>query len=194
MRAHSKQILICLILVCLAFTGAALWIQSARSKEAASTCEKNLELIQGAKFSWARELGKSPDAQPTWEDICPYTGILPGDKDTCPLRCPSGGNYMVGQVADFARCSVHGFLIYVVDGISGSNPYKNGITGAVVETFSGSGRKSESHTGTHGSTFLKIPSNQLEAVTISKPGFVTISNSAQWFMTNTLVALERAPK
>lgn len=186
---RPNQLLIATISVCIVITGAGVRVKSARNKEAASICEKSIRLIQGAKRQWALESGNGPDAKPTWDDICWYTGV--NSTNECPLRCPFGGTYTIGKVDEFPICSYHGLSVYVAE----RSLDQNAVTGALVETFSSVGvKKTEAHTGAYGCAFLKIPPNQAGTVIVSKPGFLPSSNPIQSLATNPFVALERAPK
>ena len=192
MSVRSRRLLISTISVCILIAGVALFLKSARSRASASACLENLALIDGAKQEWARDLGKPPDAKPNWEDVCAYTGMPPNDTNYCPMRCRSGGTYVIGEVAHPAICSVHGFILFVVD--PSARPESNGILGALVETLWSDGHEIKTHTDAIGRALVKAPENQTAAVIISKLGFVTITNPIESLYSNVSVALQRAPK
>lgn len=188
---YSKRLLISIIAVCtLLVAGATVLVKSARKKVAASECSDNLERINGGKHTWALESGNDPGAKPTWDDICWYTGV--NGTNECPLRCPSGGTYVIGEVAHPAICSVHGFLIYAIEHLSGHET--KGIPGAVVETLYSDGHKAKTCTDAIGRALVKAPEKQTATVIISKPGYVTVSNSIGSLYSNVSVALERVRK
>lgn len=186
---RSKRIFISIISVCVVIAGAAILVKTAQSKAAASACLENLALIDGGKQNWAWSIGKPSDATPTWDDICWYTA---NSADECPLRCPSGGTYAIGEVAHPSICSFHGFIFFVVGPSAGPEGY--GIPGAVVETLWRDGHKVTTHSDALGRALVKAPENQTATVIISKPGYITISNSIESVYSNVSVALERAPK
>jgi len=68
---------------------------------AAEQCIYNLRRIDGAKVAWALQNHMGTNAMPTPEDIRPY---LNGDAKM--PRCPAGGTYVIGRVADYPTCSV----------------------------------------------------------------------------------------
>jgi hypothetical protein len=78
----------------------------AKAKDRAQkiACINNLRTIQGAKKHWALENGKPSTATPTLEEIRAFAA--PGKI----VRCPKGGEYIVGSIDEQPRCSIHGSL------------------------------------------------------------------------------------
>src|SRR5664280_2471572 len=70
--------------------------------EAGPSCINHLREIDAAQQQWARENKKTTNDIPTWDDIIPYglEGRIP--------RCPQGGTYTIGRVADPLKCSIGG--------------------------------------------------------------------------------------
>lgn len=62
-------------------------------------CTRNLRGIEAAKKHWAKDSGAADTAIPTAEDIEPY--FAHGLK-----KCPGGGTYNYGTVAELPSCSV----------------------------------------------------------------------------------------
>jgi hypothetical protein len=79
----------------------------ARNTSASNACINNLRQIDGAKQQWALENQKTANDVPSWDDIRPYLGRGP-QGDLSGLRCPNGGTYTIGRVADPPTCSVGG--------------------------------------------------------------------------------------
>jgi len=65
-------------------------------------CNGTLQRIQRAKNRWKDMNRGAQPAQLTWEDLA---AANPGLK---PLRCPGGGDYIIGGRADQPRCTIHG--------------------------------------------------------------------------------------
>jgi len=72
-------------------------------------CVNNLRLIDGAKVTWALEHNKTDADIPTWADIVPYIGAIPGNTNI--LKCPSGGTYTLGAVSNKPKCSIQGHAL-----------------------------------------------------------------------------------
>ena len=66
-------------------------------------CRANLQLIHGAKCSWALENNKTNSAVPTDADLFGRNNYI-REKPTCP----SGGTYTLGSVGTKPRCTVPG--------------------------------------------------------------------------------------
>jgi len=81
----------------------------AKAKETSqrTTCLNNLMAIQGAKQQWAMDQKKSASAVPTWQDIQQYLG----GRGAGSMRCPKGGDYTLGSVADLPTCSMPGHVL-----------------------------------------------------------------------------------
>lgn len=186
-KRRTLRWLLPVISIFIVIAGAAFLVKSARNRADVSECLDNLARIDGGKQTWAMQLGKPMEAKPTWDDICWYTGV--NFKNECPLRCPSGGTYVIGEVAHPAICSLHGFIFFVVD--PSSPPESNGVLGAVVETLWSDGHKVKTRTDAIGRALLKTPENQTAVVIISKPGYITITNSIGSLYSNVSVALVR---
>lgn len=69
--------------------------------KAAQPCWNNLRRIDGAKQQWALENKAKAGDPVTLENISPYLGATP----TCNV--PSG-RYIVGNVGEEPKCTVHG--------------------------------------------------------------------------------------
>lgn len=197
-RRKTVGSLLVAVSICVSIAGAASVVISARSKEAASGCLRNLGLIRGGKYYWAEKLRKPPDAKPTWDDIRDYTGSFPGDGEAYPFQCASGGTYTIGKLDALPICSIHGFIIYVGKPVSGNDDFMdittNCIPGAVVETVWSNGRKVWTRTDAIGEALVKAPPNQTATVIISKPGYVAVTNSIEKLYYDEGVALERVPQ
>lgn len=184
------------ISISVVIAGAAFLVISARSRAAASKCMYYLEVIRGAKYQWAKQLEKPMDAKPTWDDICWYTGV--GSTNECPFRCPSGGTYVIGKIGDLPICPVHGFVIFVGKPRSREDESDDVmdycIPGAVVETVWSNGHKVKTRTDAIGDALVKAPPNQTTTVIISKPGYVTATNSIEKLYFDEGVALEPVRK
>jgi hypothetical protein len=74
----------------------------ARTTSSPNSCINNLRQIDSAKQQWALERNATSNAVPTWDDIRPYLGRLQQNE---VLKCPHGGTYTIGRVADLPRCS-----------------------------------------------------------------------------------------
>ena len=74
----------------------------ARNTPASNACINNLRQIDAGKQQWALEHGASSNAIPTWDEIRPYISREPSEQI---LRCPHGGTYTIGRVAEYPRCS-----------------------------------------------------------------------------------------
>lgn len=73
---------------------------------AKNDCIYNLRMIDGAKQTWALEMGKQGTDTPTWSDIQPY---FAGTNAAMP-KCPSGGTYTIGAVNQRPTCSIPGHV------------------------------------------------------------------------------------
>jgi hypothetical protein len=70
---------------------------------ASSACINILRQIDGAKQQWALEKRKETNDIPSMMDIAQY---IHGDP-----KCPGGGVYTLGPVAENPRCSVSGHVL-----------------------------------------------------------------------------------
>jgi hypothetical protein len=71
-----------------------------RNTTAISTCINNLRQINSAKVQWAFDEKKGSQEVPSMTQLLPY--FLGGTEP----HCPSGGNYGVHSIVDFASCSM----------------------------------------------------------------------------------------
>jgi competence protein ComGC len=74
----------------------------ARETAQKNACINNLRMIDAAKQQWALEKSKKASDVPTMADLQPYL------KARQTLRCPAGGRYTIGSVAESPRCSIPG--------------------------------------------------------------------------------------
>lgn len=68
-------------------------------------CDNQMSVIDGAKSQYAAAHGQTNGDLVTPEQTAPYI------KDGVQVilhGCPSGGQYDIGKVGDFPRCSIHG--------------------------------------------------------------------------------------
>ena len=70
-----------------------------------STCINNLRQIDGAKQQWALEKRKGTNEVPSVAEISAYMFHVEMPK------CPVGGVYTLGPVAESPRCSVKGHVL-----------------------------------------------------------------------------------
>jgi hypothetical protein len=90
-------------------TGALIAVPFVRSNirvcayPAISECINNLRQLDGAKCQWALEKRKGTNDIPSMTDIAQYVrGGVP--------KCPGGGVYTLGPVAESPRCSIKGHV------------------------------------------------------------------------------------
>jgi hypothetical protein len=74
----------------------------AREVAQRNACINNLRQIDGAKLQWAVDHRRPEDAVPGLGDLEPF---LASER---VLRCPAGGNYVLGAVNERPTCSVPG--------------------------------------------------------------------------------------
>lgn len=79
----------------------------AKENSQRTACLNNLIAIQGAKQQWAMDQKKPGSAVPTWQDIQQYLG----GRGAGSMRCPKGGDYTLGAVADLPTCSMPGHAL-----------------------------------------------------------------------------------
>ncbi len=74
-----------------------------KAKNAALTavCVNNLQQIDAAKQTWARENKKDESQTPTGQDLTPY---LKNGFHT--LICPAGGTYSINKIGEKPTCSI----------------------------------------------------------------------------------------
>ena len=71
-------------------------------------CVYNLRQIDAAKQAWGINNKKSADDTPTWQDIRPY--LSRRNAKTLP-KCPEGGTYVLGSLAERPKCSTTGHTL-----------------------------------------------------------------------------------
>ncbi|MDB6129346.1 MAG: hypothetical protein JWM04_453 [Verrucomicrobiales bacterium] len=74
----------------------------AAQRLAIADCLNRMRQIDGATQQWALENKKGTNAVVVFSDITPFL-----KNATIPV-CPSGGQYIIGKVADAPSCSLHG--------------------------------------------------------------------------------------
>jgi len=96
------------IILILAAAGAITWLAveraGARLAAESKACGNNLGMIWSAKRAWAQDMRAATNATPKMEDIMPYViGREP--------KCPAGGTYTIGRVADDPTCNHRGHVL-----------------------------------------------------------------------------------
>jgi hypothetical protein len=93
-----------------------LWIGDSDKPSKAATCIHNLRSIDAAKQQWFLEKGVdrkiyppgnvTSNSIPTWEILSIYGGVeWTAGQGWRPYKCPAGGVYTLGRVADLPTCS-----------------------------------------------------------------------------------------
>lgn len=77
-------------------------LSKAKAKAQRIACLNNLKQIEAAKQAWALDNKKGSQDVPTMNDLKPFLNA-PG-----PLKCPVGGDYIIGAMDTQPRCSVPG--------------------------------------------------------------------------------------
>ena len=72
-----------------------------------NACINNLRQIDAAIQQWALNNYKTNSDTPTWEDLKMYLSLSGYDVP----KCPSGGTYKLGRVADAPTCSYPGHVL-----------------------------------------------------------------------------------
>lgn len=102
------------MLVAIIVTVAIPWFKQRRIAAERVECIDMLRRIAGAKGQWALENDASSNAVPTWNDLVPYGGrghdYSPWHGHF-PPRCPAGGAYTIGKLADDPTCSIPGHVM-----------------------------------------------------------------------------------
>ena len=75
----------------------------ARRSAQSATCIANLRQIERAVQMWALDQNQSNTATPIWNDLMP--DYIRGDPAN-PIKCPAGGGYTIGSVAEWPTCSL----------------------------------------------------------------------------------------
>ena len=103
-RRRQKLLLAGLVTILVVLTFLPLpFFVPARVSSSRNACIANLQMIQGAKETWALENKKSPADVPSPSDL------IGSDKyiHDAPV-CPAGGSYRLGAVREKATCSISG--------------------------------------------------------------------------------------
>ncbi len=66
-------------------------------------CQRTLKEIMGAKERWAMDGGRGPQDEPAMSELTGSTSYL-----RATPKCPSGGDYTVGQLDTNPICSIGG--------------------------------------------------------------------------------------
>ncbi len=162
---------------------AAKWVRQQDEIKMTTTCIFHLQVIEAGKEQWALENNKDTNAVPTWKDLNSYlANALYADGEKDELHCPAGGVYTIGRVGVFPTCSIQQHIYEYtpsefgleVEAENGSN-----LVGAIVVLLDASGRKAVSHAGRDGVAFINTWTNAVLFVIVSKPGYVTVSNTLE---------------
>lgn len=195
------------------------WMRHQRAASATVTaahaCIKNLLDIDYAKHSWAADFEKDSNAVPTWNELAPYLhwNHEVGFK---PPRCPCGGTYAIGRVADFPTCSfpkhslgLAEFIVHVGDaalddpyGGDSEQYYEYGesklrpagsIVDAKVVVLDETGHRKSAATNSRGIAIVDTWPNKPLTIIVSKRGFLSSSNPipSDAFRTPIRVRLQR---
>jgi hypothetical protein len=140
-------------------------------------------VIQASKQQWALENGRDSNAVPTWKDLNSYlANALYADGEKDKLHCPAGGIYTLGRIGVFPTCSIPQHKYEYVSnefGVGVETENGSNLVGATVELLDASGRKAVSHAGRDGVAFINTWTNAVLFVIVSKPGYVTVSNTLE---------------
>jgi hypothetical protein len=111
MSRTTKNILVAVPVILLLLAIAIPNFIKSRSVISMNACANNLRWIDGAKKEWALEGHKTTNDVPTESDLLAFLGgHTPADHrrgDFFP-RCPSGGAYTIGALAEPPKCSIGG--------------------------------------------------------------------------------------
>lgn len=167
-----------------------------RAATAAYTCIGNLQAVSGAKSQWAVEYDADSNAAPSWYDLRDYLADFWSPAGFQEPRCPCGGTYTIGRVADAPTCSFpkHSLALaaVVVQVVADfSNPAGSPIVGATVEVLDETGRRTGGVTGPDGGVTIQTWPNKPIAVITSKSGFLTSTNDIQTIRSCSIVHLQK---
>ncbi len=159
------------------------WVGRQHEDKMTDTCIYNLQVIDAGKLQWALENNKDSNAVPTWKDLNPFLiNTLIDEHEKDELQCPAGGVYTIGRVGVFPTCSIpqHKYE-YVSNEFDVGVETENGsnLVGATVELLDVSGHRAVSQTDRNGGAYIKTWTNADLLVIVSKPGYVTVSNTAE---------------
>jgi hypothetical protein len=161
----------------------AKWVRQQDEFKMTATCIVHLQVIQASKQQWALENGKDSNAVPTWKDLNSYlANSLYADGEKEELHCPAGGVYTIGRVGVFPTCSIPQHKYEYVSnefGVEVETENGSNLVGATVELLDASGHKAISQTDRNGGAYIKTWTNADLLVIVSKPGYVTVSNTAE---------------
>jgi hypothetical protein len=159
------------------------WVGLRHEAEMTNLCIVHLQVIQASKQQWALENGKDSNAVPTWKDLNSYlANSLYADGEKEELHCPAGGVYTIGRVGVFPTCSIPQHKYEYVSnefGVEVETENGSNLVGATVELLDASGHKAISQTDRNGGAYIKTWTNADLLVIVSKPGYVTVSNTAE---------------
>jgi hypothetical protein len=110
--------LIAIVFAFLIVNASVRWITVRVRTSETATCIDHLRSIDAAKQQWFLEGGRQPpdplrdevvtsNSIPTWEILSIYGGVeWTGGQGWRPYKCPAGGVYTLGRVADLPTCSI----------------------------------------------------------------------------------------
>jgi hypothetical protein len=129
---------------------------------AVSPCIANLKQLQGAKDCWALERGKTSDDVPMDSDLFGPNGYA-REKP----KCPQGGTYTLGKVADWPRCTIveHDLDIGLVEVTDETGkPIAEAVVAVGDDAFK---------TTTYGMVYANANHASAKWIVVSKPGYET---------------------
>jgi hypothetical protein len=159
------------------------WVRQRDEFKMTAACIVNLQVIEASKEQWALENNKDSNAVPTWKDLNPFLiNTLIDEHEKDELHCPAGGVYTIGRVGVFPTCSIPQHIYEYTPsefGLEVESENGSNLVGATVELLDASGRKAVSHAGRDGVAFINTWTNAVLFVIVSKPGYVTVSNTLE---------------
>ena len=112
------MLLTAIVLAFLIVSAGVRWITVRVRTSETATCIYHLRSIDAAKQQWFLEGGRQPpdtlrdevvtsNSIPTWEILSIYGGVeWTAGQGWRPYKCPAGGVYTLGRVADLPTCSI----------------------------------------------------------------------------------------
>lgn len=170
--------------------GVVAWAMHVRAIAAVADCIHSLTVIDGTKRQWALDHDADSNTVPALKDLI-VCGVPLDSPYACKYaHCPSGGKYTIGRVDDFPICSVHGLPLCTYEHEWGEHYHR--VQGVDVAVLYGGGRRLVVRTSKNGDALIKpsILSNAPVAIVISKQGYMSVSNSLQFFRSNPGVELK----
>jgi hypothetical protein len=148
-----------------------------RGPSSKQSCLANLKQLEGAKISWALEVGKTNlNEIPTDSDLFGMTAFIRNKPE-----CPEGGTYTIGPIAERPQCSVpfHSLEagdVYVCD--ESGEP----VNEAVIRVMGVPGYQTPARTGTNGYTGVNCWVKGATRLRISKTAYVLaeVSLTNRW--------------